>query len=225
MTTKILFIGFCAFIFLFSNKSFGQKDTLQYNKNNAFESYKSKYLGNAESSLQLELMTAKNEANEQRIYKNVLIAASGFILLLSLFIVYLFFSKNKQISELIGVQNREIKLREMQVLQLSSILNNIDNVVLILSENGKIRWLNKTFEKFYGQTLERLQENSTDNFITDLLNEQEKKYVNKCINDKTNFSYIVESGNDDFKLKRNFIIIKDNENKVSGIAVTENKIF
>jgi PAS domain S-box-containing protein len=224
MKKNIFIISIYIFVFLFSGRSFGQTDTLPNKKNDTFEVYENKYL-KEKGSLQYELISAQNDANEQRIYKNVILSCLGFVFLLSLLVIYIFLSKSKQINELIKVQNREIKLRETQVKQLSLVLNNIDSAVLITFPTGKIRWLNRAFEKFYGYTLETLQENNKDNFINDLLNEQEKTYINKCINEKTNFSYIVESGEKDFKLQRNFLVVNDDKNELSGIAVTENRIF
>ncbi len=207
---------------MFPIECFGQKDTRP--TIDAYEAYETKYLKGKNGS-DYELTKAQNETKEQKIYRNIISACLGVLLILLIFVIYLFVSKSKHVNEIIKIQNREIKLRQTQLAQLSLILNNIKSTVVILSKNGEIKWMNKTFEKFYGYSIDILMENNKGNYINDLLTKQEKTYMNKCINSKTNFSYIVDTKDTDFKLQRNFIIIKDDKGGISGIAVTEDKIF
>jgi len=212
------------FLVLFSNVSKGQNDTTKLQNKNQIAS--DNYFSLQEKGrYEFEILSKDNEIREQKIYKYMFLAIAGIILIIGLFVIFVFYSKSKKIADLIDIQNREIQLREIQIGQLSTILNTVQSAVILTSADGKIKWLNKTFNNFYGINLETLQQENKDNFITNIAGEKEKEYIEKCMTDKQSVSYFIDAGeNKKYKLQRNIFVITDDKGNISGLAITDNKI-
>lgn len=210
--------------FLLSEVLFAQKDTnitsdnLQTTKDNYFSlQEKSKH--------KFELLTKDNEIREQKIYKYTFLALAGFILIIAGFIIFVFYTKSKKITSFFDVQNREIKLRDIQIQQLSTIINTVQSSIMLIAGDGSIKWLNKSFEKYYDISLEDLKKQDKDNFIKNIANEKELEYIEKCVTEKKSVSYMTDAGTGKtYKINRNMLALTDSEGNVSGIVITDNKI-
>ncbi len=204
--------------------SLGQQDTI-YNNNKKINKYDELLQNREIGKLQFELMNAQTKIQQQKVYKSLFLTISGFLLLSGFFVVFIFYLRTKKNEELIKVQDREIYLRETQIKQLSVILNSTTAPALITSANGKIKWMNTAFEEYYGYKLENLQSENKDNFVTDILNEDEKKYVDQCYKKKKGVSYKVKAGDKkSFEFQRNISVILNNDNTISGLSVVDNII-
>ena len=212
------------FLIGISINSFGQQDTIS-NVKKQINTYSELLHYKEKGKLQFELMTAQNKADEQKVYKYLFLTISGFLMLTGFFIVYVFYVRAKKNEELITVQNREINLRESHIKQLSVILNNTDAPVLIVLADGKIKWMNNAFAEFYGYKLEILQKENKDNFINNIMDSEEKKYIDDCFHNKKGISYRVNAGEGkDFDFQRNITVILNDDNTISGLSVVDNRI-
>ncbi len=214
----------CIILLIIPIYTFGQQDTI-YNNKKQINKY-DELLHNREiGKLQFELLSVQNNAQEQKVYKYLFIAISGFLILTSFLVFYTFYLKIKRNQELFQLQEREINLRETQINQLSVILNSTTAPMLITSSEGKIKWMNAAFEEYYGYKLEVLQQNNKDNFISDILNEDEKRYVDECYKSKKGVSYKVNAGDGKhFEFQRNISVILNKDDTISGLSVVDNII-
>jgi len=173
--------------------------------------------------LEYELLDMKNTANEQRTYKLLFLALSGFILLFSIMIVVIFYSKSRKITELANIQTKEILIRDIKADQLSLILNTVSTPILISLASGKIKWINNAFSKMYNNIdLNYLEKNNSNNFFNDIIDEKEKQIIFDAFEKKTNISYKISGKNKEQNIKREITLLLDSSNNITGFAVTDN---
>ncbi len=219
---KVLFIIFLSFS-LILKLSAQTSDTIQSGTHSAFEQSDSEFNLHTLAETQLELLTAKNVAEEQRTYKYIFLASMLFVLILSLFTFILFYGKTKKTTELLQLQNTEISLRENRIRQLSVLLDNVNSPILITRTNGEIQWLNRAFEEFYQITIKDLQEKSKSNFMTDISQPDEQTHIQTVLaGDKQAVSYPVASGKGT-QFWRTVFALPGADGKAIGIGIIDNQ--
>lgn len=216
---KLLFSIILIFISL---TSLSQKTNSYLNDSTkmTFEKYD---LLQEKADLEFKLLNSENELLRQKTYKMLFLAISGFIILISAFVVVLFYHKSKKITEIIKIQNREIVVRDNKNQHLSLVLNTVKTPILIASSSGKIKWVNKAFSEFYKMDYEFLNENNIQNFLKDIASDKEKQLIFDSFEKKENVSYKIKNNENDFNsINREITLIIDSENEISGFAVTDN---
>lgn len=174
------------------------------------------------ADMEYKFIQMQTVANEQRTYKMLFLALAGFIFLSSVLIVVLFYIKSNKIAELSEIQNREILIRDTKAEQLSLVLNTVNIPILIAAASGQIRWFNKAFSDIYKMDQSFLDTNNIVNFFTDVISENEKKMIFEAFETKKNISYKIAGDSENNDFMRQITILLNNENEVSGFAVTDN---
>lgn len=73
--------------------------------------------------------------------------------------------------------------------KLSAIVRETDNAVILTDKDGNFIWVNNAFTKIFGFTLEELVTKISPNIISDQTDENTKKIINKCLNEKVTVEY------------------------------------
>lgn len=102
---------------------------------------------------------------------------------------------------------------------------NMDNPVVLLKNDGVVKWLNKAAEDLYGFSKGALQGSS----ISDLLVfEEEKSFedlINKIKKGSTEFEFQIRKGSGNKTLTHShFSFIKDRDQKITGVVVVQMNI-
>lgn len=220
---RIFFKSLILFILTFSSVNiFAQNQNSYLKDTTALFSEKYELL-QEKGELEYELLEMKNTANEQRTYKLLFLTLSGFILLFSIMIVVIFYTKSKKITDLANIQTEEILLRDIKADQLSLVLNTVNTPILISLASGKIKWINNAFSQMYNNIdLNYLEENNSSNFFNDIIDEKEKQMIFDAFEKKTNISYNISGKNKEENIERKITLLLDSSNNITGFAVTDN---
>ncbi len=220
---RIFFKTLILFILTFSSVNiFAQNQNSYLKDTTALFSEKYELL-QEKGELEYELLEMKNTANEQRTYKLLFLTLSGFILLFSIMIVVIFYTKSKKITDLANIQTEEILLRDIKADQLSLVLNTVNTPILISLASGKIKWINNAFSQMYNNIdLNYLEENNSSNFFNDIIDEKEKQMIFDAFEKKTNISYNISGKNKEENIERKITLLLDSSNNITGFAVTDN---
>lgn len=109
----------------------------------------------------------------------------------------------KEANEAITAQNTEITQQKEEILvqterlrnineeleTLSVVVSKTDNAVLITDNEGKIEWVNDSFTKLFGYTLEQLVTEKNDNIINQNTPQYVKEKIQYCIRHKKMVQY------------------------------------
>ncbi|HON17587.1 MAG TPA: ATP-binding protein, partial [Salinivirgaceae bacterium] len=117
---------------------------------------------------QITLLNQKNALKEERIkQQRILMITLALVIILSMFNLFLLRQKNKKLHEaqrLLVHQNEELQQSKEQIEQqanalkrLSTIAHKTINAVMILKPNGDIEWVNDSFTRLYGYTLDEFK--------------------------------------------------------------------
>jgi transcriptional regulator of aromatic amino acid metabolism len=209
-------------LILISFGSAAQKTNSYLNDTSKLSMEKYEFL-KQKADLEFKLLSSQQETAKNITYKNLVIAFSVFIILVSIFIIVLLSYKSKKISEIIEIQNREILIRDKKNEQLSTVLNTVKSPILISSVSGSIKWVNKAFTEFYKMDISFLNENNIVNFFDNIASEKEKQFILEAFENKQNISYKIENSDKTAnQITREITIILDSQNEISGFAVTDN---
>jgi PAS domain S-box-containing protein len=85
----------------------------------------------------------------------------------------------------------EIQKKNFELEQLSHVVSNIDNAVMIISPEGEIEWVNEGFTKLYGFSYEEFTESGTNLFDVST-NPKMIKPLKRAINRKKALSYDID---------------------------------
>jgi PAS domain S-box-containing protein len=222
-----LFLIFFNLILTFASHSvFAQKDTSKFSNDPVVSQTEDKILRES-ADLQVKLLSANNKTEEQKIYKYMFLFSALFFLLAGIFGVYLLSVRIKKISVEQAQQQRELKINKLQREQLSLILDNVENSVLIASPEGTINWVNEGFKSLYGYSLADLKNAAKDNLKTFIGDEKDLAHIEKCINEKSEIGYSGETS-DMFGSKiwfqRNLFPILDADKKIVSLVATDNDL-
>ncbi len=87
------------------------------------------------------------------------------------------------------VINEELKKMNEELMQLTIVASKTDNAIAILDGKGNFEWTNKGFEKLFGHSLEELVKYRGQNFSETNINQNAKKAIAKCIEQKKTLIY------------------------------------
>ena len=134
----------------------------------------------------------KTKLHTQRLLKNLFLIAFIFMIFVVGFIFYIYYSKTKEVLNLVKIQEKEIELRQFEVKKLGIILNNTEDSSLIADKEGNIIWTNNSFKNIFGYTFEELKnQNKANIFLTS--NPEIKALHEKCINSLKPIQYSTET--------------------------------
>jgi len=100
--------------------------------------------------------------------------------------------RNKEIEEqnaLIVKQKSEIEEQNKELEKLSVVAEKTDNAVIIMDAAGNFEWVNKSFEKMFGITVDELIKNISPNIIGPNTSESIINKINHAIEQKETVSY------------------------------------
>jgi PAS domain S-box-containing protein len=222
-----LFFLFINAIFTINPQSvFAQKDTAKYT-NDPIISQTQEKVFHESIDLQTKLLNATYQTDEQKIYKYLFLFLALFFLFAGILLAYIFRLQIKKIMTESAQNQRELRVNKLQREQLSLILDNVENSVLIASPEGTINWVNEGFKSLYGYSLDDLQKASKDNLRTFIDNQKDLVHIEKCISEKSEIGYSGETS-DMFGSKiwfqRNLFPILDAEKNIVSLVATDNDL-
>ncbi len=172
--------------------------------------------------LKLKLSGADDKIKRRELYIYFILALLIVVIVIATFAVLSFYKKAKSTINLCEIQNRELKLRENRIEELSLIINNINSSVLIASPDGKIEFINDYFRQLTGYSLEKLQENKLDTIVSESCSEEERKNFQEAVEKKESkkytASFIDKTGKKLVFQRRLFTILDKEKNLIHLIA-------
>ncbi|MBN2893138.1 MAG: DUF4154 domain-containing protein [Bacteroidales bacterium] len=152
-------------------------------------------------------LTSANQKIESQ--KEMLIVGAIFVMVIFIFSLFLWqaLRKNSKMNKELTKKNKEINKQKDRIEQqakllentnkelekLSIVAENAQNGVVIMDNIGDILWINAGYTKMYGYTLQLLINERDENITKASDNPEIVQFVNKCISEKTNVTYEIES--------------------------------
>ncbi|MBN2663404.1 MAG: PAS domain S-box protein [Bacteroidales bacterium] len=101
--------------------------------------------------------------------------------------------KNRLIESVKKIKQSEkiIKERNFELKQMSLVVSNTDNAVMIIDTLGQIKWINSGFTKLYGYTLEEFKKRGNSIFFA-ATNKEVVTLINKALKTGQTVSYEAE---------------------------------
>jgi PAS domain S-box-containing protein len=101
--------------------------------------------------------------------------------------------KEKEIEQLKNVElkkaNEEIDLKNKELYRLSLVASKTNNVILIFDAQGNLQWVNETFTKYIGYTLEQLISNNKTTIFDISTNPDIRNIFNTCLETQKSVTY------------------------------------
>lgn len=91
--------------------------------------------------------------------------------------------------EKIENQADELEIKNKELEKLSIVASETENAVIIMDDKGNFEWINASFTRMFGYTLDELKTIRGNNIIGKNTNEKIKSHITKCINDKVSVVY------------------------------------
>jgi PAS domain S-box-containing protein len=156
-----------------------------------------------QQQMKIEVLTKSNELNSMRISRqnNITFGVIAFFLILSLFVIIMArnYKKINRANRLLRLQNREIiaSKREIEnqskeLKKLSIVASNTSNAIMIIKPNGDIEWVNDSFTRIYGYTLEGFITERGKNITRVSSNSDVQRHLENCIYNHEPTSYNVQ---------------------------------
>ncbi len=86
----------------------------------------------------------------------------------------------QQQAEELAAQTKHLQRTNLELEKLTVALRETDNVALILDAKGNFEWVNKSFQRVYGQTLEEFMRDHGKNILEGSRNPHIREILNKC---------------------------------------------
>lgn len=162
---------------------------------------------NKEKELEDALLNSKSEqARIQKIFTIILIGSLGLLSTFLLFLNYLFRKRrriNKQLhqkkeeileqKEEIVAQANLLSITNKELEKLSIVASKTDNIVVISDAQGEIEWVNESFEKTYGYSMDEFKKNFGTNLIKTSSNSKISELIQTAVSEKHSAEYISQS--------------------------------
>ncbi len=100
-----------------------------------------------------------------------------------------------QQSEELAAQTNHLHETNKELQKLTVAISETDNVVLILDSEGNFEWVNKSFSRVYGLTLEELKKKHGQNIIEECYNPNSKEIMDRCRESGKTIRYQSETKN------------------------------
>ena len=124
-------------------------------------------------------------------------------------------------------QNIELENQSEELEKLSIVARHTNNAVLIASPNGDVQWVNESFTRIYGYTLEEFIRDKGSNLARISSDPSICYIIEKCINEKVPTSYSLQVTTKDnlpLWIQTNLTPIKDSNGEVREIVAIDTDI-
>jgi PAS domain S-box-containing protein len=99
------------------------------------------------------------------------------------------YKDKSRLEKMVDERTAEIVIKNKELEQLSIVASQTDNSIVILDADGKVEWINSSFERIYGTTLEELVK-TKGSTIYDISNNPDIiNILNECITKKKSVVY------------------------------------
>ncbi len=140
----------------------------------------------ADTQEESELKDAR--IKQQNIIRNFIIAILFIVFLFSI----LFFYQNQQRKKaniLLEAQNVEINKQKIELERLSIVASGTDNAVMIMDAEGNFEWVNESYTRLFGMSLDQLVNTKSKNIIGQNTPTDVKNLILEGIKDRKTVSY------------------------------------
>ncbi len=103
----------------------------------------------------------------------------------------------QQQAEELAAQAENMQMANLELQKLTVAVSETDNVVLILDAEGNFEWVNKSFTRVYGQTLEEYVDSYGHNILQGSHNPHIRQILEKCRESGKTIRYQTESTDKD----------------------------
>ncbi|MFP4557742.1 MAG: two-component regulator propeller domain-containing protein [Bacteroidales bacterium] len=128
---------------------------------------------------------------------------------------------------LIADQKRELEMQAEELEKLSIVASHTDNAILITSPQGDIQWVNESFTRIYGYTVEEFIEAKHKNLAKVSKDPNIQHLIQKCIDTHQPVNYTIEVAAKDGKkiwIQTCLTPIKNEAGKVISIVAIDSDI-
>ncbi|HRN42564.1 MAG TPA: tetratricopeptide repeat protein, partial [Vicingus sp.] len=132
-----------------------------------------------------EIASQKSEVEKKNLQTRILMVGILAIFALVIVMVY-YYNQKKKINEQLKTINDELE-------KLSVVARETDNVVIIADANGDIEWINESYTKVYGFSIEEFREKFGNSLLSGSSNPEINNIIKKCITDKVSVEYVLEN--------------------------------
>ncbi|HEY6162328.1 MAG TPA: tetratricopeptide repeat protein [Bacteroidia bacterium] len=120
--------------------------------------------------------------------RNVFIA--GSVLLLGLALVILrSLRQNRRAGRVIREQKKVLEEKNAELERLSIVASETENVILILDAQGRLEWVNQSFEKLNDITLDELRKRKGETIYEISNNPNIRSIIEQCVKEKRSYNY------------------------------------
>lgn len=132
-----------------------------------------------------EINANKIEAEKKNLQTNFLMAGIIAVFLLAIVILRSYNQKKK-----INVKLEEIN---DELEKLSIVARETENVVIIADKDCNIEWINESYTKLYGFTLDEFKEKFGNSLLSGSTNPEINNIVKKCFDEKISVKYVLNN--------------------------------
>ena len=132
-----------------------------------------------------EIAAKKTEVENKKLQTNALMGGIILVMLLAIFILRSY-NQKKKINIKLEAINDELE-------KLSVVARETDNVVIIADSTGNIEWINESYTKLYGYTIEEFKEKFGNSILTGSSNPEINNIIQKCMNEKVSVKYLLNN--------------------------------
>lgn len=132
-----------------------------------------------------EIAAKKTEVENKKLQTNALMGGIILVMLLAIFILRSY-NQKKKINIKLEAINDELE-------KLSVVARETDNVVIIADSTGNIEWINESYTKLYGYTIEEFKEKFGKSILTGSSNPKINSVIQKCMDEKISVKYILNN--------------------------------
>lgn len=129
----------------------------------------------------LEIEKKELQLTKQKFFRNVLMVSVSAALIV-LFLIYNRYRMKQKTSKIIEEKNKELE-------RLSIVARETKNVILIMDADGKLEWVNQSFEKLNAITLPELKKLKGETIFEISNNPNIRKIVDESIREKKPVTY------------------------------------
>lgn len=157
-----------------------------------------KDIRNAQKKIKKQGVTITEKTDQIETQQNVLLVV-GFFLAVVAVLAFIIFrgykvkqAINKQLEEknvAIMEQKEEIEAQARELEKLSIVASETDNAVLIMDNKGDFEWVNESFTRMFGFTLDQLVAEKSKNIIGTNTPPNVRETIMRCFNEKITVSY------------------------------------
>jgi len=104
-----------------------------------------------------------------------------------------YIAETEQQTEELHAQAENLKANNEELEKLTLVAENTDNIVQIISPEGKVEWVNKSFSKVYDLSFEEYIQKYGASIFSEDKDRATQRAFKKCVNDKKTVQYQAKS--------------------------------